>query len=222
MRARLDVIDLFAAHGCGGRHLPVQRIQAMAQRNDQVLGNRGCTRQLTGNERVKVMQQLAGLPVLGVHVIEWVERQCQPVGMFIMVPGAAIATVVQSHPAKFGRQVRALGQWSLLFVVQQAAGGQRILIEFGALFAFQSRNRQAVILAEGIDQPQCAQVLIGHVFGRVVDELGHRTGAAQLQGAIGLPGAFENAEHALAMVVAHHVVECGAFSLGRLRSGCCW
>ncbi|MNM70338.1 hypothetical protein D3C81_819650 [compost metagenome] len=219
MRARLDVVDLFATHGGRGRDLTIQCVQAMAQGDDQVFGDRWCAGQLAGNERVKVMQKLACLPGLGVHVVERVERQCQCVGAVIMVPGAAIAAVVQPHPAKLSLQVGAFGQGCLLLVVQQAASGERIFVELGALFAFQACNGQAVILAEGVDQPQGAQVLIGHVLGRVVDELGHRVGAAQLQGVIGLPGTFEHAEHAAAMVVAHHVVECRPLTLGRFRGG---
>ncbi|MNH11888.1 hypothetical protein D3C79_714160 [compost metagenome] len=106
VRSGLNTVDFFTAYACRRWHLPIQRIQPVAQGDDQVFGHRRCACQLAGNERVKIMHKLASHARLGIDVIERVERQCQVMHSLIMVPRPTIAAVLKPHPAKLGRQCR--------------------------------------------------------------------------------------------------------------------
>ncbi|MNO98831.1 hypothetical protein D3C76_905890 [compost metagenome] len=141
--------------------------------------------------------------------------------ILVVVPGTAVAAIFLAHPAKVGVLVRPGDQHALMRAEQQAPGCQGILIQFRALFSLKLGNRQAVVLVDGVDQAQGALVRVSHVLGGVVDQLGQRTGSYQFQRAVGLQGAFENAQDTPAALGAHQVVKCRALALGLpRRRGC--
>ncbi|MND85902.1 hypothetical protein D3C80_778440 [compost metagenome] len=138
--------------------------------------------------------------------------------MTIVVPGASVAAIVQPDPAELGMQLRPGGQWRSIVFEQKATCGQGVAVKLRALFAFQLHHG-CHRLAAGIDQAQQPRIVLGDVTGCVVDHLGHRGDATDLQAAVCLPGAFDRFEPTVLMIHVDTVIDCRAFARG-LVGGC--
>ncbi|MNH09736.1 hypothetical protein D3C79_691970 [compost metagenome] len=155
---------------------------------------------------------------LPVDIVHWLDGQHLQLLMTIVVPGAAVAAVVQPDPAEFGIQLRPGGQWRSVVFEQQATSGQGVAVELRTLLAFQL-HRGCHRFAAGIDQAQQPRIVLGDVAGCVVDHLGHRGDATDLQAAVCLPGAFDRFEPTVLMIHVDTVIDCRAFARG-LVGGC--